>query len=146
MSTETREVINCDKCYWELEKDDTYFSDSENDYCIDCMGEKAKQALWEDFKQKVDFKAEKASNFYEFFIRNAFDEKPYIRACDMLWDIIDDDELEADASQWTDILECVCNQEYFKCRIINEICDNWYDELVAAYTDFADFEKRSYEK
>ncbi len=36
---------------------------------------------------------------------------------------------------------CV-QQEYFKCRIIETICDDCYDELVMAYADFADFEKK----
>ncbi len=142
---ETRKILYCDDCDCEIEKGDTYYSDEEDcDYCDYCMEKKAKAALNEDFRKKVNFNAEKASNLYEFLIRNACDseKEPYIRACDMLCDIINEDDLEDDASQWTDILECVCNQEYFKCRIITTISDDWYNELVQAYAEYVAFEKK----
>lgn len=106
---ETRTIL-CDSCDLEVLEDETYYTDGVDTYCDFCMERKAKDALNEDFRKKVDFNAEKASNLYDFIINNAFEEKPYIRACDILGDNINDDELNEDSSQWTDILECVCNK------------------------------------
>lgn len=125
-------TLYCDNCDCEI--NDTYYKVDNEILCKDCLLEKIKEELMEDFKNPVEIFYEedikKSKNFYEYIINLAKNDNSLAES--LMNDIINDDNY----SLWNYLIVDICDIEYFKCRIIENLSTNDDYWLVDTYLKY----------
>lgn len=130
-------TLYCDNCDWEI--DDTYYKVDNEIWCKDCLLEKIKKELMEDFKKPVyifyEEDIEKSKNFYEYVINLA--KRDNDLASSLIDSIIYDDYYDL----WSYLIVDICDIEYFKYRIIENLTttdDSWLIDTYLKYNKYVE--------